>query len=58
MEQPATQIFNVESDKLEPIVSNEGPEHDCMTNAVPCKTDGPLGHGWECGVCGEFLQAG
>jgi hypothetical protein len=34
------------------------PDHDCMENAVPYVSDGPLGHGWECGVCGEFLQAG
>ena len=33
-------------------------EHDCWANAVPYTSDGPLGHGWECGVCGEFLQAG
>jgi hypothetical protein len=32
--------------------------HDCMENAVPYKSDGALGHGWECGICGEFLQAG
>jgi hypothetical protein len=34
------------------------PDHDCMMNAVPYVSDGPLGHGWECGICGEFLQAG
>jgi hypothetical protein len=32
--------------------------HDCHENAVPYFSDGPLGHGWECGVCGTFLQAG
>lgn len=32
--------------------------HDCADNAVPTMTDGPLGHGWECGICGKFLQAG
>jgi hypothetical protein len=32
--------------------------HDCTEYAVPCTTDGPLGHGWECGACGAFLQAG
>lgn len=34
------------------------PPHDCYENAVPYKSDGPLGHGWECGLCGRFLQAG
>lgn len=33
--------------------------HDCEANAVPyTNSGGPLGHGWECGVCGKFLQAG
>lgn len=32
--------------------------HDCMEHAQPCTTTGPLGHGWECGRCGAFLQAG
>lgn len=36
----------------------EPPEHDCMDHAVPYVSDGALGHGWECGVCGDFLQAG
>ena len=36
----------------------EEEEHDCMEHAYPHGTDGPLGHGWSCGVCGEFLQAG
>jgi hypothetical protein len=34
------------------------PDHDCMQHAVPYISDGPLGHGWKCGVFGEFLQAG
>lgn len=25
---------------------------------VPYESDGALGHGWECGKCGGFLQAG
>jgi hypothetical protein len=33
-------------------------DHARMEHAVPCTTDGPLGHGWECGRCGAFLQAG
>lgn len=33
-------------------------DHNCDENAVPYESDGPLGHGWECGVCGAFLQAG
>lgn len=32
--------------------------HNCFDNAVPYESDGALGHGWECGICGEFLQAG
>ena len=32
--------------------------HDCWDNAVPYESDGALGHGWECGTCGKFLQAG
>ena len=34
------------------------PIHNCMDNAVPYTSDGALGHGWECGKCGRFLQAG
>lgn len=34
------------------------PDHDCWSNAVPYVSDGALGHGWECGICGAFLQAG
>ena len=33
-------------------------EHDCMEYAVPYTSDGALGHGFECGRCGAFLQAG
>lgn len=36
----------------------EHPEHDCWDHAVYVLTDGPIGHGWECGTCGNFLQAG
>jgi hypothetical protein len=36
----------------------EPPPHDCWDHPVPYTSDGALGHGWECGVCGEFLQAG
>jgi hypothetical protein len=32
--------------------------HDCHEHAYPHPTDGPLGHGWSCGICGAFLQAG
>lgn len=32
--------------------------HNCDENAVPYTSDGALGHGWECGICGRFLQAG
>lgn len=47
----------VERGEAEPVV-NVPPSHDCMDHAYPHDTDGPLGHGWSCGVCGEFLQAG
>jgi len=40
------------------LEASEPDAHDCEANAVPYIGDGPLGHGWECGVCGEFLQAG
>jgi hypothetical protein len=33
-------------------------EHDCADHAVPYASAGALGHGWECGRCGAFLQAG
>lgn len=33
-------------------------EHDCWDEAIQYRSDGPIGHGWECGVCGAFLQAG
>lgn len=36
----------------------EAAGHDCEANAVPYESDGALGHGFECGVCGRFLQAG
>jgi transcription initiation factor IIE alpha subunit len=36
----------------------ENTTHDCYDNAVPYESDGALGHGFECGICGEFLQAG
>lgn len=32
--------------------------HDCEEHPVPYVSDGPLGHGFECGICGAFLQAG
>ena len=32
--------------------------HVCEDNPVPYVSDGALGHGWECGECGRFLQAG
>lgn len=32
--------------------------HNCSDHAVPYSSNGALGHGWECGLCGKFLQAG
>jgi hypothetical protein len=32
--------------------------HRCDEFAVTYASDGPIGHGWECGLCGRFLQAG
>ena len=34
------------------------PPHDCNEHAVPYHSNGPLGHGFECQICGCFLQAG
>lgn len=39
------------------VLTDQSP-HDCWDNAVEYVSDGPLGHGWECGLCGAFLQAG
>jgi len=33
-------------------------EHDCWEHSVEYESDGPLGHGWECGLCGALLQVG
>ena len=33
-------------------------DHNCWENAVPYESDGPLGHGWECGICGALIQVG
>ena len=32
--------------------------HDCEAEPVPYVSDGALGHGFECGMCGKFIQAG
>lgn len=32
--------------------------HDCWDYSIAYTSDGPLGHGVECGKCGAFLQAG
>jgi len=32
--------------------------HDCWENAIAYEEDGPLGHGFECSVCGQLLQVG
>ena len=43
----------------EELAERRGQSHDCWDNAVPyTNSGGALGHGWECGVCGKFLQAG
>lgn len=34
------------------------PSHECLDNAVEYVSDGPLGHEWECSVCGNLLQVG
>lgn len=33
-------------------------DHNCDEHAVPYESDGPIGHGFECGVCGHLLQVG
>jgi len=42
----------------EVFTTDDIPEHDCWENAGPYKSDGALGHGFECKICGKFLQAG
>jgi hypothetical protein len=51
----------VEAGQTEARIAEQGveiPAHDCDDHAVPYVSDGALGHGWECGLCGAFLQAG
>jgi hypothetical protein len=51
----------VEAGLTEAKIAEQGieiPPHDCDAHAVPYVSDGALGHGWECGLCGAFLQAG
>ncbi len=52
----------VKAGELEAQLEEAGGEppapHDCMENARPYYSNGALGHGWECGICGAFLQAG
>lgn len=60
---PSKHVLDLQTGKVseQPIVVDPeaGPDHDCDENAVPyTNSGGPLGHGWECGVCGAFLQAG
>lgn len=47
--------------KLEAELAAEGvtmPEHNCEDHWTEYVSSGALGHGFECGVCGKFLQAG
>lgn len=44
--------------EVENLTHTAVPAHDCFEEAVPILTNGPLGHGWACGICGTFLQAG
>ncbi len=53
---PSVRSGELESNLLERGIAPR--EHDCMEYPVPYVSDGPLGHGYECGVCGAFLQAG
>lgn len=51
----------VEAKSLDEIVERSPRKvdpHDCEAHAVPYKSGGALGHGFECGICGKFLQAG
>lgn len=41
------------SERSAPVVKDS-----LTTGFRPYKSNGALGHGWECGVCGKFLQAG
>lgn len=52
---------SVKSGEVERVNRERGhtlPDHDCWENPVPYVSDGRLGHGFECGTCGAFLQAG
>lgn len=55
-EEYATYLLLCAEDGVDPAVDGtcqcEDPE------PVPYVSDGPLGHGWDCGRCGGFLQAG
>ncbi len=46
------------AEMLPEISAPRHPGHDCNNHPVPYRSDGALGHGFECGICGRFLQAG
>lgn len=45
-------------DQVRANVKQPVPDHTCDVEAVPVRTDGALGHGFACQVCGRYLQAG
>ena len=51
-------LVNVCQNIVDAWIKNRRPTHDCMGNAVQYTGDGPMGHGWECGICGKLLQVG
>lgn len=55
-EERATYLLVCAEDGINP---DNDPDPECVEHEpVPYQSDGPLGHGWECGRCGAFLQAG
>ncbi len=56
-EQPPVRAGELEKAIAEGRIETPEP-HTCEAYPVPYVSDGALGHGFECGKCGAFLQAG
>ena len=56
---PTIIMFSID-DGWAKFVEMRGINGDCWENAQPYEfeEDGHRFHGWECGICGEFLQSG
>lgn len=44
--------------EAQPVGAPVGADHDCTEHAEQYLGDGPLGHGWFCGLCNRLLQVG